>query len=394
MEEFRKKCSVEKARWDSLKEHHSIIEDIYRDYKSKFDELNSVAISLSGFLQKIPGVHSVRWRIKSPEHLVSKICRKLEIGTEKYKGISVSNYRDVITDLIGMRVLHLMKEDFSKLHSEIISTWDVGEEPVAYLRDGDQQDLRSLYEKLGLKVENHADGYRSIHYIIITNFTKNSIKCELQVRTIFEEGWSEIDHMIRYPDFTDEPLVLEFVNIFNRLSGAADEMGTFALKLAKDIKTFRDESAQKEAEAAKYFEELTTKIDQLERANNKNESLKAELSEIKILARKAHISNTESVESLYQTFHHSPPTNLEARTIRDRHGRSIRNVTDNTLARKLGFSVESFDEVASTSKRSISDSISKRRQMESSRQPEENAPKLGSERGSPVRRSIRRIDEN
>ena len=371
-------CGIEKERWDALKEHHSTLSEIYDDYRVRSDELNNVAISLSAFLQRMPGVHSVRWRIKSAEHLIAKICRKKEAGVDKYKEVTVENYRNVIADLLGIRVLHLMKEDFSRLHNEIISTWDLGEEPVAYLRDGDHQDLRELYEKLGVNVENHADGYRSVHYIIMTNFTKTSIKCELQVRTIFEEGWSEIDHLIRYPDFTDEPLVLEFVNIFNRLSGAADEMGTFAMKLAKDIKSFREENAKNEAETAKHLEELSAKIDQLERANATNESLRKELSEIKSLATKVRDNNLEDSVRSRVLFHSPIAEKYQEQVSRRRSSGPTRRSLDNIAAIKLGFSAESFDEVASTSKRSISESVAKRKTYELERRAE--IEKLISER--------------
>ncbi|PTM77113.1 ppGpp synthetase/RelA/SpoT-type nucleotidyltransferase [Cereibacter johrii] len=340
------------------------------------DELHNVAISLSSFLQKMTGVHSVRWRLKSPEHLVSKICRKKAAGSEKYKTISIENYRDVVTDLIGIRVLHLLKEDFSKLHGEIIRTWDVAEEPVAYLRNGDQQDLRDLYDKLGLHVENHADGYRSIHYIILTNFTKNSIKCELQVRTIFEEGWSEIDHMIRYPEFTDEPLVLEFVNIFNRLSGAADEMGTFALKLAKDINRFREEGAQKEAEATKSYEELSAKIEELERAHNQNESLRSELTILRKLANKVQATNAERSSRFISPNYQNARVYLEKRAQREISDSKGNNEDLNRdLIMRLGFSADSFDEVASTSKKSIKESVLRIRRMEADHRPDDPSVK-------------------
>jgi putative GTP pyrophosphokinase len=367
MKEFWEKCGLNRERWDKLKTHHPIIEDIYKDYKSRSDELNNVAISLSSFLQKMTGVHSVRWRIKSPEHLVAKICRKKEAGIEKYQTISVENYRDVITDLIGIRVLHLLKEDFSQLHGEIISTWDVAEEPIAYLRVGDQQDLRELYEQLGLEVENHADGYRSIHYIILTNFTKNSIKCELQVRTIFEEGWSEIDHKIRYPEFSNEPLVLEFVNIFNRLSGAADEMGTFALKLSNDIEQFRDESAKKDAEAKRIYERLTAKIEELQKAHDKNQSLQKELSEIKRLVQKVRIQDSRISKYSSHTTSKESEINVYTSPHRTSANRRPEHPTEEMI-RKLGFSADSFNEVASTSKNSISESVLKRRALEKARE--------------------------
>ena len=50
---------------------------------------------------------------------------------------------------------------------------------------------------------------------------------EVQVRTIFEEGWSEIDHNIRYPNHSDDKIISQFLVVFNRLAGSADEMGSY-----------------------------------------------------------------------------------------------------------------------------------------------------------------------
>ena len=47
---------------------------------------------------------------------------------------------------------------------------------------------------------------------------------EIQGRTLFEEGWSEIDHDIVYPYFKDDEMLKDFSTLLNRLSGMADEM--------------------------------------------------------------------------------------------------------------------------------------------------------------------------
>ncbi|MCK6650659.1 MAG: hypothetical protein L6Q66_13455, partial [Bacteroidia bacterium] len=81
----------------------------------------------------------------------------------------------------------------------------------------------------------HKFGYRSIHYIVETQPTKSKYFAEIQVRTIFEEAWSEIDHTVRYPYDQNNPVFLQFLMILNRLAGSADEMGTFVLFLKKEL---------------------------------------------------------------------------------------------------------------------------------------------------------------
>ncbi|EKH2437192.1 hypothetical protein O4M18_004240 [Escherichia coli] len=89
--------------------------------------------------------------------------------------------------------------------------------------------------KKGCRIKLHDAGYRSVHYVIKTRPIKDEIFTEIQVRTIFEEGWSEIDHRIRYPDISDDHLINHFLMIFNRLAGSADEMGAFIFELKETI---------------------------------------------------------------------------------------------------------------------------------------------------------------
>ena len=40
--------------------------------------------------------------------------------------------------------------------------------------------------------------YTSVHYVIESN-SRTRITCEVQVRTLSEEVWGEVDHKINYP---------------------------------------------------------------------------------------------------------------------------------------------------------------------------------------------------
>ena len=80
------------------------------------------------------------------------------------------------------------------------------------------------------QIVRHPFGYRSVHYLLALKPSKNLMVAELQVRTIFEEAWSEIDHHIRYPYQADNPILGNYLEIFNRLAGSADEMGSFIIR--------------------------------------------------------------------------------------------------------------------------------------------------------------------
>ena len=69
--------------------------------------------------------------------------------------------------------------------------------------------------------------YRSVHYIL----KYRGMYLEVQVRTLFEEGWGEIDHHILYPYKKQNPMLTEFSELLNRLAGMGDEMASFYRRL-------------------------------------------------------------------------------------------------------------------------------------------------------------------
>jgi len=186
--------------------------------------------TIANRMQAFTGVHSVRWRIKDTYGLLKKILRKNleEPRKAKWEDINSENYRSIVSDLIGVRALHLLKEDCIEIDEQIRKTWNVHEITI-FKRDGDSK-ISEIIDR-GAAEELHHAGYRSIHYGLSYQPEKEPILVEVQVRTIFQEAWSEIDHKVRYPDFSDNELLKYFLSVFNGLSGTADDMGSFVIKL-------------------------------------------------------------------------------------------------------------------------------------------------------------------
>lgn len=214
---------------------------IYEDYLQLIPSLEKEAEYIVSKLIDAPNVHSVRRRVKKAKHLIEKIIRK----GKKYKerDISVENYREIITDLIGIRVLHLFKDDWKGIHNNILNLWELKETPQVNIRRGDYnlQQFRESISDLNCEIIVREHGYRSVHYLVNIPITISlNILVEIQVRTVFEEAWSEIDHIMRYPYDTDNPIITEYLAIFNRIVGCADEMGTFLKKVKKDFTQGKD----------------------------------------------------------------------------------------------------------------------------------------------------------
>lgn len=235
-EDFFKEFSIDEEYFVSTGLEWEELEKIYQDYSNLVPVLEREAEHIVSKLIDIRSVHSVRRRVKKATHLIEKIIRK----GKKYKdrGICVDNYREIVTDLIGVRVLHLFKDDWTCIHGEILNLWNTEETPQVNVRRGDYniQQFKESIKDIDCDIIVREHGYRSVHYLIRHSISKTtSVLVEIQVRTVFEEAWSEIDHLMRYPYDVENPLITEYLAIFNRIVGSADEMGTFLKKVKRDF---------------------------------------------------------------------------------------------------------------------------------------------------------------
>lgn len=234
--EFFKEFNINEEYFESTGLNWDELQKIHSDYLRLVPYLEKEAEHIVSKLMDAKDVHSVRRRVKKPEHLIEKIIRKGKKYTER--NINVSNYKEIVTDLIGIRVLHLFKDDWKSIHEEITRLWDTKETPQINIRRGDYnvETFKESIKNLNCDVIVREHGYRSIHYLIGVPVTKKvEVQVEIQVRTVFEEAWSEIDHIIRYPYDVDNPILIEYLGIFNRIVGSADEMGMFIKKMKKDF---------------------------------------------------------------------------------------------------------------------------------------------------------------
>lgn len=235
-EQFFKEFSISEDYFKSTGLEWKELEKIHEDYLKLVPILEKEAGHIVSKLIDVPSVHSVRRRVKKASHLIEKIIRK----GKKYKdrNISVENYKEIVTDLIGVRVLHLFKDDWKSIHNEILKLWNIHETPQVNIRRGDYntEQFKESIKDMNCEVIVREHGYRSVHYLIEIAINKSeNVLVEIQVRTVFEEAWSEIDHIMRYPYDVDNPIITEYLGIFNRIVGSADEMGTFLKKVKKDF---------------------------------------------------------------------------------------------------------------------------------------------------------------
>ena len=310
--EFLVKNQITIQDWEKSQCEWNTLVKICDDYVSKIEDFSRVAEFQAGVLQKYSKVHSVRWRVKSPDSLLAKIVRKAakaDKSDDKYVGISEGNYLERVTDLIGVRALHLFKSDYAEIHEAICAGWQFKESIIAFVRDGDRGNIKEEYQAKGMTVQNHPAGYRSIHYVVESQPKKSKIISEFQLRTIFEEGWSEIDHRIRYPNLSDDQLLGFFLDIFNRTSASADEMGSFAHELSLKLVSVERKRIEIESERDSALSNLTDTVDELQRSEAKNaqvgDIVKKLRLEIEILRVNSERRSNLTLGSIGKSDHHN-----------------------------------------------------------------------------------------
>ncbi len=235
----------------------SVLREVYQDFQHSLPTLENLKVEILSILNKeLSGkVHSIGCRIKNRDHLIEKIIRNINCRPDKYTDLNVQNYNKIVTDLIGIRIIILDKRDWCEIHKsllkifrnlperyaeqpgDIVINYDKyekeanveenalqnsyhAERPVVYITS---EDDRELYQDKDLKVDNSKTHYRSIHYIIRYKI----VYFEIQVRTLFEEGWLEFDHRIKYPYDQNNKKKQEYVRILSSLAVTADNLISF-----------------------------------------------------------------------------------------------------------------------------------------------------------------------
>ncbi|MDI4001739.1 RelA/SpoT domain-containing protein [Pseudomonas aeruginosa] len=179
---------------------------------------------------KPPLIHSVKHRIKDRLHLSEKIRRKLipdpNTHNEEIERTWIpEEIFKSLTDLAGVRVLHLNQKQFELINTEISrkiesTDWVLYEDPKAYTWDPDSA---AYFESLGIRTKIKDSHYTSVHYVIRPR-RDSQLACEIQVRTLFEEIWGEVDHTLNYPSPTENVACKEQLRVLAKVVGAGSRL--------------------------------------------------------------------------------------------------------------------------------------------------------------------------
>jgi putative GTP pyrophosphokinase len=207
------------------------ISDVLDKFRSRLHEFEIFMDGVAALFQKHPEisqgsrptVHTIKKRLKDFGHLEEKIQRKIAEGV----AVDGSNCFEVITDFAGVRVLHLRQLDFEKIKKVIdgklsSNDWCLAEQPIAYTWDPEYE---KYFLSLGCRCERKDSFYTSVHFVVRPR-SDSPLSCEIQVRTLFEEIWGEIDHQLNYPVPTGVTTCREQLLVLAKVVGAGSRLVT------------------------------------------------------------------------------------------------------------------------------------------------------------------------
>lgn len=138
-------------------------------------------------------------RLKDRDECINKFCRKYQLKKENAK----ENYeiKNNLTDIIGIRIICLYESNIDIVVKELKSNFKLLDE-TNKTKELESQDNKVGYKGLHLDLKLDDTRASLLEYENLKNFS-----FEVQIRTIAQDAWSEIDHKLKYKK--DLPKILK-----------------------------------------------------------------------------------------------------------------------------------------------------------------------------------------
>lgn len=172
-------------------------------------------------------VHSLRWRVKERDRLALKLGRKIEEARRAGEPFSISeeNLLTEVTDLAGVRILHLYTRQFARIHTVVLKILEDQQYPLVegpFARTWDDES-REFFQTCGIETQVSPNMYTSVHYVV-GSASRVPMTCEIQVRTLMEEVWGEVDHAFNYPEPAKDLVTREQLKALAKVTAGASRL--------------------------------------------------------------------------------------------------------------------------------------------------------------------------
>lgn len=199
------------------------VEKILKEYDDRYEEYNTCSGKLKDLIMQIledVNYHSIEVRVKNRDSLKTKIISK-----DHYDRI------EDITDIIGVRIITYFSDQVDE---------------IAKLMEREfVLDKQNSIDKRKVADPNYF-GYSSLHYVMRMNGDRmqffeyrcfEKVKFEIQIRTILQHAWAEIEHDLGYK--TNRALPKQYIRDFSRLSGLLELADMEFYRIKKEIDEYK-----------------------------------------------------------------------------------------------------------------------------------------------------------
>ena len=195
-----------------LDPHSQAILEEYRAQRPVFEKMQATIPEMVRAVFEEVGivVASIESRIKEEKSLKGKL---------ELKGAKYATLGD-ITDIFGMRIITFYADDVDKVASAVDRLFDVDWE--------NSVDKRKLHQ-----VDSF--GYMSLHYIC--RFDEFPYRFEVQMRTILQHAWANMNHDTGYKSGVEVPV--EHLRNMNRLAGMLELIDEQFSRIRTEITDYR-----------------------------------------------------------------------------------------------------------------------------------------------------------
>ena len=212
--------------------------------------------AIGGIVQQDPNLYSYKVRVKEISSVLTKINGKIsderrrisggELTTSEAKWVNAKKFlafEALIDDWVGCRIVSYLHDSIAPLHQEIVTHERFHIVRVTIHDSIENSRLSEMVLKEGRDERRlNQNGYVGIHYIIEprpvdpcwSKEPKLFHKFELQVRTLLQEAWGQIQHAVIYKGRMPEYIKQERSDAFSGLAGFLSQCDVELARLAKD----------------------------------------------------------------------------------------------------------------------------------------------------------------
>ena len=178
--------------------------------------------------------NAITSRVKERDSLTQKI----DVKSDKYKSLSE------VTDIAGIRIITYYDSDVERAAKIVEREFCVDKE-------------NSINKREALGPEKF--GYCSVHYVVSMNEDRlklpenrgyAGIKCEIQIRTVLQHAWAEIEHDLGYKSEIDIPKDIR--RSFSRLAGLLEVADKEFQEIRDFLETYREKVEAEISEKSDY----------------------------------------------------------------------------------------------------------------------------------------------